>query len=99
MRTPYLGSFGVVCCAFFLVCPVHSVAQSNSAVLRDSQSSAQSGPAENTRDVAANLSLTASRELPDSPGSTLLQLQSSEGGQQQEGTAPSPSAAGTQQDV
>jgi len=102
MRTPYLGSFGVACCAFFLVCPVHTVAQNSSASPRDSQNSAQSEPAEknsNSNDIAAEPSLRASRDLPDSPSSTLLQLQSSERGQQQEGATQSPDPGGTQQPV
>jgi hypothetical protein len=98
MRTPYFGSLGVACCAFFLVCPVHTVAQSNSASPRDSQGSAQSEPARKNS-VAAEPSLRASSELPDSPGSTLLQLQSSEPGQQQDGTAQSPNSGSAPQAV
>lgn len=74
MRTPYLGLLGIACCAFVLNCSVQASAQSAAQQAKsrtfDISSQSDRGTANNS-----DTSLTAARELPDSPGSMLLHLQ------------------------
>lgn len=88
MRTLYPGVLGIACCAFVLICPTLTIAQTTS-------------PEAAADKRAVELDGGSSAELPDSPGAilaqnsaTLPQSQSSSGA-----SAPSPDEKSTDQKI